>query len=140
MSLVKFNHRPQIGNIWEDFLGNTDLLDRNYNKSTVPAVNIKESENAFILELAVPGMDKKDFKVELEDNRLVVSAKKESTKEEGKEEYSRKEFSYQSFERSFTLPKNINNKEIDGTYTNGILVITIPKLTEQKLSKSINIT
>lgn len=98
----------------------------------IPSVNIKETPREFTFELAAPGMERKDFNIELSNHSLTISAEKEEKKEEGKEksDYWRKEYSYNSFTRSFTLPENIKEGNIDAKYENGILIIHVPKAKE----------
>ncbi|WP_335966569.1 Hsp20/alpha crystallin family protein [Galbibacter sp. PAP.153] len=102
--------------------------------SSVPAVNIKEEDNKFSLEVAAPGMKKEDFNVEIDKNVLTVSAdvKKESEEKDSKENarYSRKEFSYTSFKRIFTLPETVDSDKINATYEDGVLVLALPKKEE----------
>ena len=105
----------------------------------VPAVNIKETDISFELDLAVPGMDKKDFKIELKDGSITISAKHENKIEETneKERYSRREFSYQSFSRSFVLAEDLVDTEgINAKYENGILNVSIPKKTNTQINLS----
>lgn len=99
----------------------------------LPAVNIKENKNEFKIEFASPGFTKKDFKIDLDENVLTVSAEKEKEKSEEKDSFTRKEFSYNSFTRSFTLPQTVNADKIDATYNDGILKLSIPKKEETKL-------
>jgi len=139
MSLVKFNHRPSINSIFDDFFQNTDMLDASYNKNTIPAVNVKETDKSFFIELAVPGMKKEDLNIELDNNKLIISNEKEESKTEETEKYTRREFKYSKFQRTFNLPKNVDSKAIAGDYKDGILSITIPKLKESNLSKKITI-
>lgn len=104
-----------------------------------PAVNIKETDKSFELDLAVPGMDKKDFKIELKDGSITISAKHENKVEETneKERYSRREFSYQSFSRSFVLAEDLVDTEgINAKYENGILNVSIPKKTNTQINLS----
>jgi len=136
MSLVKHS-RPST--IWDEFFGNTNVLERNFSKASMPAVNIKETEGEYYIELAAPGLSRDDFNVELNENTLVISSEKKNSKEEEKENYSRKEFSFSKFQRSFTIPKNVNVEEIKGDYNNGILKVHIPKKAEDKLKKVITI-
>ena len=145
MTLVKRNDLwfPDIANFFDDFLG-TNTQNNGLNFATgrsIPAVNIKENDKNFEVEVAAPGMDKKNFKVEVENNVLTISAEKKEEKKEKKDNYSRKEFSYESFERSFTLPQDmVDANKIVAKYENGILKIDIPKKEEKaKLSKVINI-
>jgi len=102
----------------------------------VPAVNVKETNDAFELEVAAPGMNKQDFRVALDNNILLISAQKEEKHEEQDENgnYARREFSYQSFNRSFSLPERmVKSDEIVTHYTNGILHITVPKAEQAKV-------
>lgn len=101
--------------------------------TTVPSVNIKETADNYEVEVAAPGMEKDDFKITLDGNLLTVSSEKERREEHGDARYSRREFSYQSFQRSFELPKNVVDEEnIKATYQNGLLNLIIPKKEESK--------
>ncbi|HSK12568.1 MAG TPA: Hsp20/alpha crystallin family protein [Phnomibacter sp.] len=105
-----------------------------------PAVNISETENTYDVELAVPGFKKEDFKVNVEDDVLTISAegKSEETKEE--KNYSRREYHYASFTRSFRLPDNAKDDDIKATYHDGMLKLSIPKTGEEvKATKEIKI-
>lgn len=92
-----------------------------------PAVNIKESEKQFNIELAVPGFSKEDFKIQMDGDVLNISASKKSETEKKDEKYTRKEYSYNSFTRSFTMPANANADAIEAQYNNGILTLDIAK-------------
>ena len=134
MTLARFNNYPSLF----DQLFDTDLFDwsnRNYSETntTVPSVNIKENADAFNVEMAVPGFDKKDFKIALDHNVLTISSEKkvENETKEG-ERFTRHEYSYQSFSRSFTLPEAANGDKISAKYENGILNVEIPKREEAK--------
>ena len=97
----------------------------------VPAVNIKETTENFELELAVPGMKKEDFTVELNNDKLIVSASTEHKDEEKTESYTRREFGYQTFTRTFSISEQmVKSDEIAAKYTDGILFITLPKAEE----------
>jgi HSP20 family protein len=143
------NHMfPEFPSLFDDFL-TRDLFQLPFrtasHEHSVPAVNVKETDTAFELEMAAPGMEKKDFKVELEQDTLVISAQKENKAEEKSEDgkYSRKEFSYQSFRRAFNLPEDmVKSDEISANYKDGILHITVPKKepVKPKLLKQISIT
>ncbi len=100
--------------------------------SSMPAVNIKENEKSFFLELAVPGMEKKDLKIDINEDVLTISSESKNETEEEKDGYKRKEFSYSSFCRSFYIPENINRDKIGANYKDGILNIELPKLEEEK--------
>jgi HSP20 family protein len=93
----------------------------------IPSTNVIENDKEFKLELSAPGFDKKDFKVEVVEGMLNISAEKEETKEEKKENYRKKEFSYSSIRRSFSLPENVMDEKIDAKYEKGILNVVLPK-------------
>ncbi len=115
-----------------------ELLDWNNagfsaNNTTLPAVNVQEDESRIQIEVAAPGMKKEDFKVDLEHNLLTVSAEVEEEKNVSAERYSRKEFCYRSFRRQFSVPvESINGDQIQASYKDGILVLTLPKREELK--------
>ncbi|MEY4603193.1 MAG: hypothetical protein RIT43_485 [Bacteroidota bacterium] len=105
--------------------------DRNFMAfgTTLPSVNIEETPKFFQIELAAPGLNKEDFKIELKENVLSISCEKEETKEERTEEgnYRRKEFNYTSFSRSFTLPETADPNKIQAAYKDGILHLEVAK-------------
>ena len=127
-----------IPSLFDDFMTRSfwDWNNSNYSmtNTTVPAVNIVENENSFEVELAAPGMDKKDFNIELDNNLLTISSEKKEEKEIKEDErFTKREFSYQSFQRSFTLPKDVvDSEKINAKYENGILRLIIPKKDEAK--------
>lgn len=107
---------------------------------TMPSANIKETEKEIAIELAAPGLNSKDFKVELDGNVLTISTEIENEKEEEKGLYAKKEYAYNSFSRSFLLPENAVGDKIKATYANGILLMSIPKKDEAKFSSKKKIT
>ncbi len=140
MNLVKFNQYPTftdlLENIERNFLGRVDE-----NSGDIPAVNIKEEKDKFVLELAAPGMKKDDFKINLDNYQLTISAETRNEKKEKEDSYTRREFVYNSFSRTFTLPKTIDIDKIKADYRNGILDIVLPKKEEEaKLTKQIKIS
>jgi HSP20 family protein len=100
--------------------------------NSMPAVNIREDEKRFTLELAVPGMDKKDLKIDINEDLLTISSETKNESEESRDGYKRKEFSYSSFCRSFQLPENVNKEKIEANYRDGILNVVLPKVEEEK--------
>jgi HSP20 family protein len=140
MALVKRTNElfPRIPSFFDDFLGR-DLSDwlttgSLYRESSVPAANIKETDKDFTVELAAPGMEKKDFNIEMENNVMKISSEKKDEIEEKDEDgnYFRKEFSYHSFQRSFRIPENVVNVDkIQANYKDGVLSIRLPKLDEK---------
>jgi HSP20 family protein len=110
---------------------NTNFAGTN---STLPAVNVKENDDEFQIEVAAPGMKKDDFKVNYENGRLTISSEMEEDRNEGnKDQYTRREYRYQSFQRSFTVPENlVMSEKIQANYIDGILCITLPKRDEVK--------
>lgn len=101
-------------------------------KNSMPTVNIIEEKDQFRLEVAAPGLDKEDFKIDLHNDILTLSAEKKQENEDKNKKYLRREFSYCSFKRSFTLPDYVDADKIEAKHKNGILTITIPKKEEAK--------
>jgi HSP20 family protein len=130
MTLVKFNRMNPAVNFFDEILHkNFNQIVGNDNLWSSPAVNVYESEQYYQLEIAAPGLNKEDFKIELEKNKLnvTVEKQKQAESETQKGTYSRREFGYFAFNRSFTLPENIDIEAIIGNYENGILILEIPK-------------
>jgi HSP20 family protein len=138
MTLVKFNNGHRNQAVSPRF---TDVFDTIFNDqffspapvTKAPAVNIIESENGFDIELAVPGMKKEDFKINVDKNLLTVSAEVKKEEAEKGKTYSKKEFGFSSFSRSFTLPETVDQNNIEAAYTDGILKLTVAKKEEAKL-------
>jgi HSP20 family protein len=105
----------------------------------VPTANITETQKEFKVELAVPGLERKDFNVEVDNHILTISAEKEEETKEGDGEYSKREYSFNSFSRSFTLPENVKEGNIDASYENGVLRISIPKLKETPVKPAVKV-
>ena len=120
-----------IDELFSDDLQAVKNKDTNQHLSG-PKVNIKESDEAYVLDMAVPGFKKSDFKIGLENEKLSISA--EIKVEEGEKEanFTRKEFSYESFKRTFILPETVDQSAINANYNNGILTVSIPKKEEAK--------
>ena len=140
MTLARLNNNwtPSFPSLLDRFFeGNLmDWSNSNFagTDSTLPAVNIREDDNEFHLEVAAPGMKKDDFKVNYDNGRLTISSehKSEEEKKEG-ENVMRREFSYQSFQRSFSVAENVVDAEkIKASYKDGILHISMPKREEVK--------
>ena len=106
-----------------DFVGSDFVMN-------MPSVNIVENETGFELELAAPGLGKDEFKIDIEKDRIFVSAKKEDEEEVTEGKFTRKEFNYSSFKRSFFLPKSIDREGIEANYVNGVLSVVLPKRAE----------
>ena len=123
-----FNDFFKPWNEWFD-TSNGDLWG---NVLSVPAVNITEAKDAYKVSLAIPGMKKDDFKIDLEGNMLTISSETKEEKEEKEEKYTRKEYNYSSFSRSFTLPDAVLLDKIDARYEDGVLKISLPKKEETK--------
>jgi len=136
MSLVKFNDNrwPWNYGLADFFERNTGFDDDFFNlEKSVPAMNVKEHEDDFEIELASPGFDKKDFEITLKDDILEVAAEKKAEQEEKEDDYTRKEFNYRSFRRSLQLPKTVDDsKDVNATYKNGILKLQLMKKEEAK--------
>lgn len=134
--------RPSFPTFEDQFFDNDwlDFMNSNFSETntTLPSVNVKETDEEFQVELAAPGLKKEDFNINLENNQLTVSSEhKEEAKKEDDGKYSRREFSYQSFKRTFTIPENmVDSDKIDAKYEEGILHIRLPKLEQAKTKPS----
>ncbi len=131
-----FNNLPTLFN---DFFDREFLNwgESNFSNTgtTIPAVNIRETKDDFVVEMAAPGMKKEDFKIELDGSLLSIGSERSSNQveENNDERYSRREFSYESFQRSFTLPKDVVEADrLKARYENGVLRLEIPKKEEAK--------
>ncbi|MBN1159261.1 MAG: Hsp20/alpha crystallin family protein [Bacteroidales bacterium] len=140
MTLARLSNNwiPSVPSFLDRFFEG-DVMDWNTwnfagNNSTLPAVNVKENDNEYKIEVAAPGLKKGDFKVNYENGRLTISSElKEEKQEKEGEKITRCEFSYQSFQRSFTVPEHIVNAEkIAAKYEDGILHVALPKREELK--------
>jgi len=136
MSIIRRNEI--FPSLFDDFfsrdLWNMGLSNNSTTNTTIPAVNIRETNENFEVEMAAPGMTKNDFKVELDGTMLTITSEKKQENElkEG-ERYTRKEFSYQSFQRTFQLPKEVVDADkIEAKYENGVLRLVIPKKEEAR--------
>jgi len=133
MSIIKRNEIFPGLNLFDDFfsrdLWNWNLNNNSSTNTTIPMVNVKETNENFEVEMAAPGMNKEDFKVQLDGNLLTITSEKNQENEvKDGERYSRREFSYQSFQRTFQLPKEVVDADkIEAKYENGVLKLVIPK-------------
>ena len=131
---------------WIDDLFNNDLpsvFNTNFNTDiTLPKVNIKETPDAFVVDIAVPGFNKSDFHLDLDNHVLTISTEDRKENEHKEENFTRKEFNYSSFKRTFSLPESVDEDKIEAGYTSGILSILLPKREEakQKPARTIKIS
>ncbi|WP_186758061.1 Hsp20/alpha crystallin family protein [Echinicola salinicaeni] len=115
---------------------NRDLFDFDTNLMSsrlginMPTANITEGPKEYRIDLAAPGLEQKDFNIEIENGTLCISAEREEEKDVKEDEFSRKEYSFNSFSRSFGLPDNIDEGKIEAKYSKGVLKVTIPKSKE----------
>lgn len=146
MTITKWNRPARSFPHFMDEFFNVDPFNNLGGRSmasTAPAVNVKETDKAFVVEVAVPGMKKDDINVVVEpNNTLVISSETSDSNEEIEEgKYTRKEFTYNAFKRSFALPENVHTENVDAKYKDGILMLTIPKMEEAQanLSRTIEV-
>jgi HSP20 family protein len=146
MSLVKYN------STLNDFVPTTfsNLIDRFFSESVarsggssqfsfVPRVDVMEDEKAFEIHVAVPGMNKEDFKIDLNDNYLTISGERKLSKEKKENNFYSVETQYGTFSRSFTLPENVDAQRISARYNNGILELVVPKDEKKTLKQTIKV-
>lgn len=140
MNLIRFNQHPGFANLLSN-IENSMAQNAENSCGDLPMVNIKNEDKNFVVDLAAPGMEKNDFSIKLENNRLTISSNKEEGNDETKENFTLKEYSFNSFSRSFSLPKNIEFEQINAEYKNGILSVILPKKeVEEKLNREIEIS
>lgn len=139
MDLFKWtkNIKPKFPNVVEEFFGKKidDQASGSEEIASVPTVNINDKGQTFEVSLAVPGMDKKDIKLEVKDNCLVVSSEKQYEKEENEGNWMRREYGYASFQRMFQLPENADPEYIDASMKNGVLKIKVGKIKGKEENK-----
>lgn len=145
MSLIRYN------SALNDFVPTSfsNLIDRFFNESLartggsaysfVPRVDVIETEKAFEIHMAVPGMNKEDFNIDLKDNYLNVSGERKFTNEKKEKNFYSIETQYGAFSRSFSLPEHVDTGKISATYVNGILEITVPKDEKKALKTTIKV-
>lgn len=138
LAKVSNNWYPSVPSLFERFFDG-DLMDWNRTNfsstdTTLPAVNVRENDNEFLIDVAAPGLSKEDFKLHYDNGHLTISSEKKNQVEEKKgERVTRREFSYQSFQRSFTVAETmVDAGKIKASYNNGILHIKLPKKDEVK--------
>lgn len=141
MSIVKQNNNDRfngVPSLFTDFftrdLWDWGMRNNSVTNTSIPAVNIRETADTFEVEMAAPGMNKEEFKIELDNNVLAISSEKEHRNEQKDgDRYARQEFSYQSFQSTFQLSKDVVDADkIQARYENGLLHLTIPKKEEAK--------
>lgn len=132
MNLMKRKQVDWFPSIFEDLFNDSRLANIANFGSTLPAVNIKETEKEFLVEVAVPGKSKDDFNIELNEDVLTISSEMKTENTETSEDgrYTRREFSYNAFKRAFHLPDTVEQDNIKATYDNGVLQIHVPKKAE----------
>jgi HSP20 family protein len=141
---MKRSEWPLIANgPWlSDFFDNDRFFDSDWlKKQSVPAVNVKETEKNFEIEVAAPGLSKKDFKITVDNGVLTISSEKKEEREQKEKDYTRREFSYSSFSRSFKLPENINEDDVKASYEDGLLKLNVAKkvIATPKAKKAIDV-
>jgi len=145
MSLIRWNPTRDLASFPSDIFTVQREMNRMFDSffrgadepsllssSWIPAVDVAEEDNEYVVKLELPGVNKDDVKITVESNTLTIRGEKKSEKESKEKNYHRMERSYGSFQRSFTLPTSVKNDKIDAEYKDGILSITLPKAEEAK--------
>jgi len=146
MKPVRYNsvnaQAPAVGSFFDDIFSKnlTDFFGADQ-RSSIPAVNIRETDDDFTVELAAPGLHKEDFHINIVENHLELSAQKSSETSDSVSQYKRREFNYSSFTRKFFLPRSVDRHAISAAYTDGVLAVTLPKREEEKtITRTIEIS
>ena len=131
--LVRFNHPHSFDRMLDNFFRGGIQDDGSFGISHwTPAVDVAELENEYLVKVELPGVEKDDVKITMENNILTIRGEKKEAKDLKEENYHRAERSYGSFQRSFKLPTSVKSDKIEAIYTNGILSVTLPKAEEAK--------
>jgi HSP20 family protein len=136
MTLVKKMNTPTLFNeMWLTDLFDDRFFDADWLRKVqeVPAVNVMEKEKEFEIQMAAPGLTKKDFNITIENGVLTIFVEKEIENEQKDKNFTRKEYNYTNFSRSFTLPESVKTEKVDAFYENGILKLVLPKEVEAKV-------
>ena len=138
MAIIKKSDWPSLANgSWlSDFFDNDRFFDDWSRRPSVPAVNVRETEKGYSIDVAAPGMSKEDFDISVEKRVLTISSQKKDEKTEKEQNgYTRREFSYSSFSRSFALPEEVSDEDVKATYKDGVLRIELAKTPEKQLRR-----
>lgn len=140
--LARIN-RSYVPAYWDDFFNDKffNQLKSTDSNNSLPAVNVSEDEKGYTIEVAVPGIAKDDFNLEIENDVLTISTEQKENNDEQKQNFLRREFNYQSFKRSFQLPETIDQEQIKASCDAGILMLSLPKMEEeiQKAPRQIDV-
>lgn len=138
MTLIRWNNPYSVSRLFNEMF-NDNERGFDYDHDWKPMANVTEKEDRFELELAVPGMNKKDFNISIEKNMLTISAERKEEKKEEEKNFTRREFVYGSFSRSFTLPETVDREKIDAEYKDGILRLNLPKTEKEMLKRLVSV-
>ena len=130
--IAKIN-RNYVPAYWDDFFNDSffNQVKSTSCTGTIPAVNVSENDEGYTIEVAAPGIERKDFNLEVDNEVLTISTEQKASKEEQKQTFLRREFNFQTFKRSFQLPETIDHEQIKATHEAGILTLTLPKKEEE---------
>jgi len=142
MSIIRYNPNDFVPSTFSSIVDRffNESLTRNGGSTFLPKVDVIENETSYEVQLAVPGVSKEDFKIEVNDNYLTVSGERKFTNEKSEKNYRSIETQYGSFSRSFTLPENVDGTKINAKYNNGILELVIPKDEKKALKQTIKVS
>lgn len=132
MTHVRFHNRPSLNQVIDSLFQEWPGLFPEHNHRHSVPVNIREIDNAYLLEVIAPGFEKSDFKVNLEGDLLTISVERTASSPENKDKWVRREYGYRNFKRSFTIDEKIDATQIQASYVNGVLTLNLPKKTEVK--------
>ncbi|HSV88683.1 MAG TPA: Hsp20/alpha crystallin family protein [Bacteroidales bacterium] len=141
MTIIKFRNRPVFTGMFDEMAQRAFSTGFERSSGYIPASNILEKENEFLIELFVPGLQKMDFNLQLENRLLSVSCEKKENDSQKEESYLLREFEIGGFIRSFSVPETIEKEKISASYENGVLKIIVPKRTtgDTRVSRNIEI-
>lgn len=141
MNLIRYNTNDYVPATFSSLIDRffNDSMTRSGGSTFQPRVDVVENDKAYELHVAVPGVNKDDFQIEMKDNFLTISGERKFTTEKKEENYRAIETQFGSFSRSFSLPENVDGSKINARYNNGILEVTIPKDEKKALKTTIKV-
>lgn len=140
MANITKKNKDKFPSIFSDFFNSERFFeDEFFKKDWMPAVNVKDNEKDYTIDVALPGYQKDDLNIEVDNGLLSISAEVKDEQKEQEDNFTRKEFSYRSFKRKFSIPEDANAEQIEATYKDGVLQLKMGKKAIEANKKTVDI-